>query len=106
MSDRVSAELAAIRERRGHLQKPGIGLELMLHGLVSAEDVPRLLAAVEAVLAGHKLITETIPAMGTTWKFCAHCGIKPGGPGASWPCPTVAAIERALTGEDGSDGRQ
>lgn len=56
MSDaRVSAELAAIRERRGRLQKPGIGLELMLHGLVSAEDVPRLLAAVEAVLFAHRI---------------------------------------------------
>lgn len=113
-SDPLAAELAAIRERFDSLAARYPLAEmaapdrdgLKTHGghiATSVLDVPRLLAAVEALLAGHQLVTETIPVMGTTWTYCAHCGIKPGGPAASWPCPTVAAVQRALTGEEADD---
>jgi hypothetical protein len=81
--DRVSAELAAIRERADALQLPGIGLELIVRMGDAVRDLPRLLAAVEAALKLHRMHHPDAD------------GLR--------PCPTLAAIERALTGEDGSD---
>jgi hypothetical protein len=45
----------------------------------------RLVAAIEAVLAGHK--SDGMPSL-----FCLLDGF-------SWPCPTCRAIARALDGE-------
>lgn len=55
--------------------------------------VPRLLAAVEAVLAIHRPGFEM--CVDALW--CQHCGVQ-----SDWPCPTVQAITRALTGADGT----
>lgn len=110
MPDRVSAELAAIRERE-QAATPGPswfdGAEAMwieywpnaadVAFIVAARsDVPRLLAVVEAVRAIHRPDGEM--CVDAIW--CVCCGVE-----TDWPCPTIAAITRALTGEDKADGR-
>jgi hypothetical protein len=56
--DRVAAYLAEVRERSGrplpHVTSLPIGHEGVQTLMASAADVPRLLAAVEAVLARHR----------------------------------------------------
>jgi hypothetical protein len=81
--DRVSAELAAIRQRHANSEIGGLQRPTVAQIDAGAEDVPRLLAAVEAALELHRM----------------H---RPDADGLR-ACPTLAAIERALTGEDGSD---
>jgi hypothetical protein len=49
------------------------------------QDVPRLVAAIEAVQAEHRCDGMPSP-------FCLSDGF-------SWPCPTYRAIARALDGE-------
>jgi hypothetical protein len=63
------------------------------------EDVPRLLAALDAVLALH--VPGVIEGAGPTYPFhyCTRCSGHP-----AWPCPEVAAITRALTGKEKADG--
>ena len=80
-ADPVAAELAAIGER----------WEALSHrygyvgGLLAPKaDVPRLLAALEAVLKLHSPIPD-----GPEW--CRECG-------HSFPCWTRRVISRALTG--------
>jgi hypothetical protein len=57
--------------------------------LRDAQDVPRLLAAVEAVLALHvpKVIEDARPPA----RYCSRCSSRP-----AWPCPEVQAITRGL----------
>lgn len=91
-----------------------------------AERVPRLLAAVDAVLALHKPEDEVIytacaahvitgPSGRDPLRFdkmascpdcrrrtvptCSHCEHVD-----EWPCPTYEAIARELTGKDKTDG--
>jgi hypothetical protein len=140
---RVSAELAAIRERHDRVIDTGLDAVLARDGRLdpramvrmmrdSMADVPRLIAAVEAVLEKHvrKPSIRLIPCSEhKRWRgplvgdndnlavrracpacqvlddsWCLQC-VKSDGSGdyAAWPCPTVAAIERELTGEDGTD---
>ena len=57
-------------------------------------DVPRLLAAVEAVLAIHKPVHAYLNSPAT----CQHC-LDASGDLDEWPCATYEAISRALLGE-------
>jgi hypothetical protein len=58
------------------------------------QDAPRLLAAVEAVLALHVKATTYLDDGITQFDYCRTC---PGHP--AWPCPEVRAIARALEAE-------
>lgn len=60
--------------------------------LRDSQDVPRLLAAAETVLALHvpKVIEDDRPPV----RYCARCSGRP-----AWPCPEVQAIARALERE-------
>lgn len=78
--ERLTAELAAIKERVA---------DPFTSAARSAEDVPRLVKALEAVLAEHH---EAFTEPG----FCAGCGF-------ALPCATIRAITSALTGT-GADG--
>jgi hypothetical protein len=86
-ADRVSAELAAIREDLALLAQlpPGIPRP-NLDRRILEQHAPRLLRLAEAVLELHR---THLPA-----------------PGGRWECPTLAAIERELTRKDGSDGNR
>ncbi len=53
-------------------------------------DVPRLAAAVEAVLELHKEVQWA-----ESWPTCLHCNDGEGSP-LAYPCLTVAAIQSAL----------
>lgn len=124
----LTAALDEIRERYRHGDPDGFGAVLArTHG--APQDVPRLLAAVDAVLARHvpKTITvrhlcgsahsltgpqgraffdavDTCPdCVKEDQTVCAAC--DPVCPDDNqWPCADVAAITRALLGEDGTDG--
>lgn len=102
--DPLATALAAIRAE-GYLGGP----------------VPRLLKAVEAVLEQHKPLDQrevdpcdehayfnsARPVTFAEWReeavACVRCAVTvtracPACGGARWPCSTIAAIERALTG--------
>ena len=53
------------------------------------DDVPALVAAVEAVLALHKPSLGLHRATTPTVEFCRECGL-------AYPCDTVTAIRTAL----------
>jgi hypothetical protein len=62
-TDRLAAYLAEVRERAATLGEPGAAYRSLIgraQGLDSAADVPRLLGAVEAVLARHQPKTVTV----------------------------------------------
>lgn len=100
--DPAAAELERIRR------------ELRTFG-ASDDDEGRLLKAVDAVLELHQPVTTSGGWLeGREWQECGECGPNNGcehviampGQGESfWPCPTVEAITRSLTGaqlsEDG-----
>ncbi|WP_176227959.1 hypothetical protein [Escherichia coli] len=85
--------------------KPGIRMNVTewQHGMESAEfiaasrtNVPRLVDALDAVLELHKPIQASMTNSNggvTDVTVCDHC-LDP-----TYPCPTVAAITRALEGE-------
>ncbi|HEY2090151.1 MAG TPA: hypothetical protein VGH54_29535 [Mycobacterium sp.] len=88
------AALAKIRGR-GYRRDAGVAEAARLSDS-AAVDVPRLLAALEAVLKLHE---------GRECKNCepgAHrrCRLCDG----DWPCSTYNAITRAITGEEISSG--
>lgn len=92
--DPAAAELERIRERNEHLRTRygHVGGLMALAG--AKDDVPHLVAAVEAALAPHRGITdgdypESLPVCEEDGEF--------------WPCPTVQAITSALTGKEASD---
>ena len=91
----LTAALDEIRNRHESLSLPFGYLPQSI--MLSQADVPRLLAAVDAVLALHKPAGET--GVDELW-----CTEWPGhGPIVMWPCPTYLAISRALTGEENPD---
>jgi len=140
-ADPLAAELAAIERRHAKIKQPG-GLRWDFDGgyaandaegvgrlLASTDDVPRLLAAVEAVLALHVKQEEPVRSYGpgdscpqhlmtalgrrnyatmhkcpdcryTEYFVCEYCDRS----NDTWPCPTYAAISSALLGEAGTDG--
>ena len=55
------------------------------------EDAPRLLAALDGVLALHK-------PFGSGSRYCSYCFDYYSSP-RSWPCHTVEAIQTALEGQ-------
>jgi hypothetical protein len=55
------------------------------------QDVPRLLAAIEAVLALHVQAMTHNDDGETIFRYCARCSGHP-----AWPCPEVQAISKAL----------
>jgi hypothetical protein len=83
-TDRLTAELAAIRERERLSREQG--------HLRSLEDIQHLIAAVEAVLEVHR----------PEPKFRAPARKQCRLDRFDWPCPTVAAIIAALTGTEPS----
>jgi hypothetical protein len=116
MADDLAAGLAAIRNR----QKIAYASPRAM--AESGADVPRLLSAVEAVLALHQPEGEVIytscaahvitgPSGRDPLRFdkmaecpdcqrrrivvCGHCDCSHD----EWPCPTVRAIAKALLGE-------
>lgn len=138
--DRLSAELEAIREHsaatrasahgyvpRGERLPDGPCGEWLIANLESASDVPRLLAALDAVLKlharpekptrsyeldlrcdahrhariSHIRAGEVRDCPDCTYRevwYCMHCHHE------EWPCPTVQAITGKLAGEAGSGG--
>ena len=62
------------------------------------EDLPRLLAAVRAVEAGHEPIDALNVRINRIQKVCTGCGTDDGN-WQVWPCPTIRAITEALEGE-------
>ena len=130
MTDALAAELAAIRDRNeatGRRDTADVAVVLGRHAQ-SAADVPRLLAAVEAALAAHRL-TEAVrycaPCMAHDgphsigWRMkcpdcvkvsytgCAGCRNSDGAPSRPEECATRQAITRALLREEapGADAR-
>lgn len=124
--DRLPAELAAIRDRNEHLRtRYGyVGGLLALAG--ARDDVPRLLAALDAVLAlhqpepvkwtdvctAHLSFTTTMaeeeecPACQViTYTACTRCRNADDEPARLEDCEVREAITRELTGE-GSDGEK
>jgi hypothetical protein len=55
------------------------------------QDVPRLLAAIKAVLSLHVSATTYLDDGATAFTYCSRC---PGHP--TWPCPEVKAVSKAL----------
>jgi len=124
----VAAELAAIRERWSKVAYVGLRPEVVPepgHQPEWLPDVPRLLAAVEAVLAMHKptgivgevqlcdrhasYVYPVSPAVVADRRECPGCHVveRPrcwhGSCPDEWPCPDYAAISAALLGKDGTD---
>jgi hypothetical protein len=95
--DRVAAYLAKVRERaRWTSSADGIAAPGAT-AIGSARDVPRLLAAVEAVRKHHW--REETP-----WgPVCGGCWTKGGGHPV-WPCMPLTEIVDALLGEGKADG--
>lgn len=102
--DRLSSALEEIRERQKAAAEFPLAEFAAFHGpdtktiggwiAASALDVPRLVAALDAVLAEHRQhVTSNFPAPG----ICSHERLP-------WPCPTVRAITRALLGGKKTDG--
>ncbi len=88
--DPLSAELDGIRDRSDRAAYR----HAEMHGLRdSARDVPRLLAALDAVLKAHRNADGR----------CAWCRGQDG-ERQKWPCGEYLTITRALTGEGGTDG--
>lgn len=88
-ADPVAAYLDQIRERYN------AGADFPLAGTAkditdSSDDVPRLLTALDGVLALHHRDHKRVP-------FCDYCQDW-------WPCRTARAISAALLGEEVTDG--
>lgn len=114
-TDQLTAALAEVRER---VDQSRYASAIAPH-IASAADVPRLLAALDALLARHvpktvsvthlcgghrRIIVEGCPDCTTTvHKVCAAC--DPACPDDNlWPCQDVQAITRALLPEDDTSG--
>ena len=77
--------IAAFSEPFRGMPQDRVGLSIL-----ATNDLPRALAALEAVLDEHPRYE------GDFSDFCGHCQAR--GEGV-WPCPTVTAIHAALRGE-------
>lgn len=131
MTDKLTATLAEIRERSAQPLGPDVGAlpvsnEAVRRLMASAADVPRLLAALEAVLALHKpgrfallgslckvhesyrhfSITRTEADRVRDCQDCKAAVILTCTCGNAdfEHCPTREAITRELLGEETSDG--
>lgn len=62
----------------------------------SHQDIPALVAAVEAVLELHKPWAVSNPSESTVNHCCDQCYEAGTGDFVPYPCPTVAAIQSAL----------
>jgi hypothetical protein len=96
MTDPASL-LSPIRERHALAVTPDpdpvfFGAIFQIKSHLVRTDVPRLLAAVEAALKHHERI-ERHPDLSPV------CGCSR----VTWPCPEVAAITAALTGQEAGD---
>jgi hypothetical protein len=79
---RLTATLDAYRKRdsavaMGELRDP--------------QDVPRLLAAIEAAPGLHVSATSSLDDGSMACTYCSRCSGHP-----AWPCPEVQAISKAL----------
>lgn len=93
----MSSRLVEIKARveivaakpEGHEPTP---TELSAAKHLTYQDVPVLVAAVEAVLELHKEVKWA-----ESWPTCIHCNDGEGRP-LAYPCPTIEAIRSALGG--------
>jgi hypothetical protein len=89
--DDLSATLAGIKDR-GY-RNGATGAECARLSDAAAEDVPRLVAALETALAHH--VEAVIFGTPEPFRYCKTCSGHP-----AWPCPEVADITAALAGEN------
>ena len=94
--DRVAATLAGIRERNEQLRHRYGYVGGLLALADAKDDVPRLLAAVDAALGHHvpAVIEDGAPPV-YPFRYCKTCSGHP-----AWPCPEVAAITTALAAQE------
>ena len=86
-----SSLLSGIREHwRVIVEKRGTAAGFLMIG-AAKNDVPRLLAAIEAALSRH--VEAVIEDMPGPFHYCKTCSGHP-----AWPCPEVAAITTARGG--------
>lgn len=90
----VTAALEKIRERyrKSFTTLPGFSTspDTPWAHVNSADDVPLLLAAIEAALKHHaEAVVEDMPE--PHFRYCRTCSGHP-----AWPCPEVADITSAL----------
>ena len=122
MTDKLTAALDEIRERRLSLADWGVPAKAQERRQLAHDDVPRLLAALDAVLGKHKpgrivvrggalcaahenhryfsitaaearAVDECPDCPATTFRVCDYRGDP-------WPCPEYSAISAALLGEE------
>ena len=97
--DPLAAELAAIRERTERPVPNATSLPITHRGvrtlMESCADVPRLLAAVEAVLRDHEPRTRIPP--NRHYSICRACS-------RIWPCATVQDITSKLLSKGETGG--
>ena len=95
--DRVTAALDEIRETLRLSRAPIAATRASLWWIRNTKlydaQVPRLLAALDAVLALHPQAVLDIYT--EPFRYCARCTGHP-----AWPCPEVEAITAALLGKD------
>jgi len=95
-TDRLAARLAEVRERCMLPAFPW-NWDLVAASKMTSDDLPRLLAAVEAVLMIH----ASEPEPGLLPPTCVVCQTIPDSWSRDeWPCPTVQAITTELLGEE------
>ena len=87
--DAIAARAEAARRNREMYSKESRSRRITQED--SAQDVPRLLAAVRAVEEVHQKRGASWPHNGGVFM----CGAD----GAIWPCPTIRALTEALEGK-------
>jgi hypothetical protein len=99
-TDAAAAWLNGVRERAEHAERVlRLGGNFGEAAARSQADVPRLLAAVEAVLKLHAP-TGVFPPL----QACSECSWPSPPSPVPYPCATVRAITRELTGEESGRG--
>ena len=90
--DKLSAALDGMRRRARQITDEHAADDCDRDGeTCTGHDAELLLAAVDAVLADHKPRTDK-PPPGRHYVICTGCA-------RIWPCASVKAITRALTGD-------
>ena len=114
MGDSLTAALEEIRERREAAECVGLWRPTQDELDLGHDDIPRLLAALRAVLELHSAweIREGDDGEGELERMvCRHCCAADGGgqtddcavihmPAECWPCDTIRVISRELKGEN------
>jgi hypothetical protein len=94
--DPLAAELTAIEQRHEELRSRYGHVGGLLVLAKAQNDVPRLLAAVEAVLALHRRANG--------WRSVCRTCCNAAGEMVRWPCSTYLAVTRELLSEEADRG--